>query len=70
MARGKSSALDQGREIQRKLLAEASTVLESAKPVRQLGLPMAMGGKADQMLMPGFDVGGLLDPSRTWRAKR
>ena len=69
MARGKSSALDKGREIQRKLLDEASTVLESTKAVKQLGLPMAMGSKTDQMLMPGFDVGGLLDPARTWRKR-
>lgn len=66
----KPSALDKGRAIQKSLLDEASKVYESTKRVQQLSLPMAGGTKADQMLMPGFDVGNILDPSRTWRPKR
>lgn len=74
MARAKSSAvekaLEKARERQRELFDQASKVRESTTRVQQLGLPMAMGGKSDQMLMPGFDVGGILDPSRTWKPKR
>lgn len=66
----KPSALDQGRAIQKSLLDEASKVHESTKRVQQLSLPMATGTKADQMLMPGFDVGNILDPSRTWKPRR
>lgn len=66
----KASALDQGRDIQKSLLDEASKGYESTKRVQQLSLPMATGTKADQMLMPGFDVGNILDPSRTWKPRR
>ena len=58
----KPPPLDQGRAMQRNLLDE------STKRVQQLSLPMASGTKADQM--PGFDVGGILDPSRTWRPRK
>lgn len=70
MAARKQSALDKGRAIQQNLLDKASDVYESTKRVHQLSLPMASGTKADQMLMPGFDVGNILDPARTWRPKR
>ena len=70
MAARKASAVEKGRALQQSILDEASKVFEDSKRVRQLGLPIPMGTKADQMLMPGFDVGGILDPRRTWRPSR
>ena len=70
MAVRKQSAIDKGRAIQQSLLNKASDVYESTKRVQQLSLPMASGIKTDQMLIPGFDVGNVLDPSRTWKPKR
>jgi hypothetical protein len=64
-----SSAVQKGRALQQQILDEASKVFEDTKRVRQLGLPIPMDTKADQMLMPGFDVGGVLDPRRTWRPR-
>ena len=62
MAARKQSTIEAGKDLRRKLLDEASTVMESSKRVQQLALPMAMGSKTD--------IDQRLDPSRTWRSKR